>query len=306
MQHLTSFKTWALMIALTGLVVSQPVATGIRGATLTRDSNEIASISEALPDVWRFVNTLSADVRTGSIGSMEQFIERCRKFYTAEQMARIEGVLPGWTHMSSFADGKTLWHINLAMVALLQLDEYRSMKNSDQTVQEWVVLLHDVAKEPVDGRDHRHCFRSAAQAGQILPKLGFPVTAAYSSEFQNWFNVTDNATRFDQEKRLDIQDNSKLPSIFAGSRRIFAEPTRAAVSAIALHQSITTLAAWPVKAPLTDDEVIAYVDDDVFPVLMVLTMADSGGWNLFDQPTLEAMYQETRTVFRNLRRTSSD
>ena len=76
--------------------------------------------------------------------------------------------------------------------------------------------------------------------------------------------------------------------------------------AIALHQSITSLAAWPVKTPLTDEEVAAYVDDDIRPVLAVLTLADSGGWNLFDPPTLQAMYEETRAVFRNLPRPDAE
>ena len=125
------------------------------------------------------------------------------------------------------------------------------MSPSQQTVQQWIVFLHDVAKEPVGGRDHRHSFRSAAHAGRIMPQLGFPVTAAYTSEFQNWFNLTDTATLFDEAQDLVIQDNSKLPRILDGVKRIFAEPTRTAVSVITLHQSITSLAAWPVKAQLT-------------------------------------------------------
>jgi hypothetical protein len=179
------------------------------------------------------------------------------------------------------------------------------MLPSQQTVQEWIVLLHDVAKEPVGGRDHRHSFRSAAHAGRIMPQLGFPVTAAYASEFQDWFTLTDTATQFNEAQKLQIQDNSKLSSILGGAKRIFAEPTRIAVSAIALHQSITSLAAWPVKAPLTNDQVMAYVDKDIFPALLALTLADSGGWNLFDPPTLEAMYKETRAVFRDLPRSPS-
>ena len=174
------------------------------------------------------------------------------------------------------------------------------MTPGQQTVLQWVVLLHDLAKEPVAGRDHRHAFRSAARAGRVMPALGFPVTGRYRSEFQDWFDLADAATRFDEEQDLEIHDNRKLPAILAGARRIFAEPTRTAVTVIALHQSITSLAAWPVKAPLTDDEVVAYVDRDVIPVLAALTLADSGGWNLFDPPTLEAMYEETRAVFRDL------
>jgi hypothetical protein len=60
-----------------------------------------------------------------------------------------------------------------------------------------------------------------------------------------------------------------------------------------------------VKAPLTSDQVVAYVDQDVFPVLLALTLADTGGWNLFDSPTLQSMYKETRAVFRDLPRAHS-
>lgn len=280
-------------------------STARRTGTTTDKEGTIFSIADKLPEVWLFLEKLSAGVNAGTIQSIEDFTERCRKFYTSDRMAEIEAVVPGWKHMASFEDGKTLWHVNLAMVALLQLDEYRSMSPGQQTVQQWIVFLHDVGKEPASGRDHRHTFRSAAQAGRILPKLGFPVTAAYPREFEDWFNLTDTATRFDEAQKLEIQDNSKLSTILSGAKRIFAEPTRTAVGAIALHQSITTLAAWPVKAPLTSDQVMAYVDKDILPALLVLMLADSGGWTLFDAPTLDSMYQETRAVFRELPRPPS-
>jgi hypothetical protein len=131
------------------------------------------------------------------------------------------------------------------------------------------------------------------------------VTSAYPSEFQEWFDLTDTATRFEASQGLEIQDNAKLPEILGRAKRIFAEPTRTAISVIALHQSITSLAAWPVKAPLTADLVIAYVDKDIFTPLLAMILADSGGWNLFDSPTLESMYKETRAVFRYLPRSFS-
>jgi len=59
-----------------------------------------------------------------------------------------------------------------------------------------------------------------------------------------------------------------------------------------------------VKAPLTDDQVMADVDEDIFTALLAMMLTDSGGWNLFDRPTLESMYKETRAVFRNLPRSS--
>jgi hypothetical protein len=279
------------------------VSDGKSAAAETRKA--IPSIAETLPQLWRFLDRLSASVEASSIKSKEEFIENCREFYATERMAEIELVVPGWKHMASFEHGKTLWHINMTMVALLQLDEYRSMSPSRQTVQQWIVLLHDVAKEPTGGRDHRHGFRSAALAGRIMPKLGFPVTATYPAEFPEWFNLTDTATRLDEAQEVEIQDNGKLPRILDGVKQLFAEPTRTAVSVIALHQSITTLAAWPVKAPLTDDQVTACVDKDIFPTLLTMMLADTGGWNLFNRPTLESMYKETRAVFRDLPRSPS-
>ncbi len=86
----------------------------------------------------------------------------------------------------------------------------------------------------------------------MLPAIGFPVTAANESEFTDWFNLTDSATRFDVVRRFEIQDNRKLPRILTGAWRLFAAPTLTAVAAIALHQSLTSLAAWPVQARLTN------------------------------------------------------
>jgi hypothetical protein len=264
---------------------------------------EIPPIREKLSALWLFLEQLHAEVEAGRIRSTEQLIGRCHEFYNAEQMAKIDAVIPGWKRMASFEDGKTLWHVNVAMVALLQLAEYRSLSPRQQIVQQWIVLLHDLAKEPAGGRDHRHTFRSAAQAGRVLPTIGFPKTAAYESEFAEWFDLTDGATRFDGQ--FEIQDNRKLPRILGGARRIFAEPTRTAVAVIALHQSITSLAAWPVQAPLTDDQVTAYVDAALVGPLLTLTLADTGGWNLFDPPALASMYKETRAVFRVLSRSPS-
>src|SRR4029453_4496701 len=131
------------------------MAGGVFGTT-PPSAPGVSLVAETLPELWLFLEQLSAGVEAGTIRSTEQLIERCQEFYTTERMAQIEAVVPGWQQMASFENGKTLWHINVAMVALLQLDEYRSMSPSQQTVQQWIVFLHDVAKEPVGGRDHRH------------------------------------------------------------------------------------------------------------------------------------------------------
>ena len=119
-------------------------------------STAIASMSEKLPELWHYLQSLSADVSSGTLRSTDEVIARSRAFFIPARMDRIEAVLPGWGHMASYDRGKTLWHVNVAMVALLQLDEYKAMPREQQIVEEWIVLLHDLAKEPVSGRDHRH------------------------------------------------------------------------------------------------------------------------------------------------------
>ena len=59
---------------------------------------------------WHFLEDLSAGVKVGTSTSTEQLIERCRAFYTAKRMAGTEAAVPGWTHMASYENGKTLWH----------------------------------------------------------------------------------------------------------------------------------------------------------------------------------------------------
>ncbi|MDH3500447.1 MAG: hypothetical protein OEM97_10015 [Acidimicrobiia bacterium] len=258
---------------------------------------DIRPIVQTLPSLWRFIQELSAGVQVGTVASAEDLIERSRAFYIPERMAEIERVIPGWARMASYAGGRTLWHVNEAMVALLRLAEYHEASERDQAALEWVIFLHDLAKEPDGGRDHRHAFRSVAAVGAILPRLGFPVSSAYQSEFHRWFELTDRATRFDTDLGYDVQDNDKLSLILGGIRRMFGEPTRSALAAICLHQSITVLADWPVPAPISSRQASAFIDDQTRRYLLVVMLADTGGWNLFDPPTLRAMYNEIRSVF---------
>lgn len=288
---------------LAGLILLWSIGASAQPAVPAGQATErptIRPISERLPQLWVFLKSLDADVTAGRLKSTGELIAKARAFYTGVRMAAIERVVPGWGHMGSYDDGKTLWHINVAMVALFQLDEYQAMVPAGRIMQEWIVLLHDLAKEPAGGRDHRHGFRSGALAGRVLPGLGFPVTEAYAAQMPAWFALTDGAVRLDLAKGYPIHDNTKLPQIMAGASRIFADPTLTAVKAITLHQSITSLASWPVAAPIARTEAAAYVDPDLYPALLALTLADSGGWNLFDPARLAAMYKETRGIFARL------
>lgn len=221
---------------------AQPAASG-SSAIDAQTGSGVRAMGEVLPEVWQYLLELDADVRANRITSTEALIARCRAFYAPERMTFLDTVIPGFAHMALFENGKTLWHVNVAMVALPQLDEYLAMTPTQKHVQEWIVFLRDTAKEPAGGRDHRHSFRSGAHAGRILPELGFPVTDAYVKEFEAWSALTNGTVLFDAAREFPIQDNAKLPSILGGMRSIFAEPTLTAVAVITLNQSMTSLAA---------------------------------------------------------------
>jgi hypothetical protein len=55
-----------------------------------------------------------------------------------------------------------------------------------------------------------------------------------------------------------------------------------------------------VAAPHSRAQIKTATTVEIVPALLALTLADSGGWNLFDPPTLAAMYAETRQVFGRL------
>jgi len=57
-----------------------------------------------------------------------------------------------------------------------------------------------------------------------MPKLGFPVTAAYPSEFEDWFNLTDTATRFDEAQDLSPSQEFDVEYLEEPSSALMSEP----------------------------------------------------------------------------------
>jgi len=78
-----------------------------------------------LPELFALVESLSRQVENGVLTDWPEFTCQAKNFYTPERMDEIERVLPGWKRMAKFADGITLVHVTSALVALLQLPEYR-------------------------------------------------------------------------------------------------------------------------------------------------------------------------------------
>ena len=70
--------------------------------------------------------------------------------------------------------------------------------------------------------------------------------------------------------------------------------------AVLLHWSFTTVMEWPCAAPLTDEEVRVYLDDELLQILGPLILADSDSWNLFDPETKDRYRTEIAEAMHEL------
>lgn len=260
----------------------------------------VPKVETHLPELVQFVRQLASDVQHGTLTGWEPFSERVRAFYTPPMMSKIEGVLPGWGHMASFADEQTLIHVTSVLVALHLFPEYQQATTRQQSLMTWMVLFHDIAKEAQPGKhDYVHAFRSAAVAGKALAHIGFPVTAAYPTLVDTWSQFTHDAVIFHEGHQENIQDNRHLPDIVAGLDRLFGknEPAIWVIKPVLLHLSIITDPGYPTVAPLADAEIPRYVDADLYPFMRTMMLVDADGWATFDPDMRERYRQPTLAVF---------
>jgi len=253
------------------------------------------AIAELLPELDSFVDELADDI---AHVEHDEFLRRCRTFYSDGRVTAIDDVVDGWATMASFGDGVTLWHTTAAMASLRRLDEYSVAGPPTRNLMDWAVLLHDIGKQP-DGRDrdHMHAFRSAALAGRVLPDIGFETTEAWSAGFGAWSSLTVSASRHDTEHDELVQDNHRLTAILDGANRLYGPDGAVVLTAIALHLSVTVVADWPARTPLTSAEERRFIDPSSTSVLLATMLADHGGWNTFDRPMLRRYLAETRACF---------
>lgn len=211
------------------------------------------------------------------------------KAVTPGIMDEVEQEIPGWKDMAALRDDETLIHTIRALVALMINPEYQNAPVGKKRYVQWAVVLHDLAKRPVDPitgekiRDAIHPFRSAVLAAEILPSHGFNVTDQYEQTIRPWGKYTNEAI-ITGEKGRPIHDNRKLPGIIEGIDNMFERNSSASiiVKSILFHQSLNLLIQWPDAAPLTDQEVKQYIDDDLLAALGLLVKADSDSWQLFN------------------------
>jgi hypothetical protein len=267
-------------------------------ATLTR-------LEDHLPDLLEFVRAIARQIEARELQDGDALVLRIRDFYSADRLATIESVAPGWQGMAAAADGATLNHITQALIALHLLPEYRQAHGRLRAMLEWTVLYHDLGKQVIAGqRDALHPFRSATMAARALPSVGFPITAAYPATLDPWTQRVLGASVSAPDGKGLIQDNRVLPEILQGIDRLFGPDSAAAliVQAVLLHQSLNVVPEWPNPGSLTDADVALCIRPALVPLLEAMMLVDSDAWQLFD-PVSKAKYRaSTLAVFADVRR----
>lgn len=261
------------------------------------------TMQDHLPELAAFIRQSAHDCRSGTLTDWPQFAGQARDFYTPAMMDKIEGVVPGWGKMASFSKQQTLIHVTGVLTALLLLPEYQAATPEQQTIMEWTALFHDIAKEPQPPHhDYIHGFRGGAVTGKALGALGFPVTAAYASEIDDWFALTYGATILDTMYHEDIQDNNKLPEIIGGLERFYGVDTPGTLVAkgVLLHMSFPVDPDYPTLAPLSKGEIKRYINAPFLPIIVAMSLADDGGWNLFDPQRTASQRVKVMTYFDKL------
>ena len=265
--------------------------------------NQVPSFDDYLPFLNHFIIELVENYQSGKINSWDKLDNVVKAFFTSERMKEMEAIVPGWHKMASYDDGITLVHVMCVFLGLYMMPEFLSMNHMQQQMMKWVILLHDVEKEPQQGkRDHAHAFRSAVAAARILPKLGFPVTSENNLLIDDWSEFTYTAITIPESSLDSAQDNRKLPEILSGIERMFGYHTPAAliIKTILFHLSVN-MNLWPPAAPLNDEEVIKYFDRELVLMLRVMNLGDSEGWSMFD-PSRETLRNDTLEAFKKIER----
>ncbi|HEX5809367.1 MAG TPA: hypothetical protein VFY25_11925 [Anaerolineales bacterium] len=254
-------------------------------------------------DLNRFILELVRTYETKNLNSWEELEERVKSYFTAEIMKQMEALVPGWQKMASYSNGITLVHVMCVFLGLFMLPEFQQLSAEQRQLAKWIVLLHDIDKFHIRGKkDTMHAFRSGVQAGNLLPRFGFPTRQHFEERIVEWSQYTFWAFIPDGPNAAPRPDNRKLPAILIGIDNLFGQYTPAALitKTVLLHISLDVDPSYPTPAPLTTDEIKRCISPVLLPLLRVMMLSDNEGWSLFDPDTRARQRKDTLKAFEEV------
>jgi hypothetical protein len=263
---------------------------------------EFPSFDDHLPGLNQFILVLVEEYNAGKIKSWGDLEKEVKSFFTPERMDETESMVPGWKKMASYSEGITLTHVICVFLGLFMLPEFQALTPNQRQLAKWIVLFHDIGKIHVRGkRDYIHGFKSAILTAGTLRDIGFQTTEKFDDVVNSWSDFAKSAITKNSSEE-PIQDNSKLPTILAGIDEIYGNNTPAAliVKGVLLHMSINVVKNWPQPAPLSEDEILRTVDNELAPLLKVMMLADNEGWVMFHPESRARQREETLEAFANI------
>ena len=268
-----------------------------------KESLEFPSFDLRCQSLNDFVIKLADEYRIGNIQSWEDLEVSTWYFFTSERMNELESIAPGWKKMVSYSNGVTLVHVMCVFLGLFMLPEFQGASFEHQQLAKWIILFHDIEKVARnDERDLTHGFKSAICAARTLPSLGFAKTQAYEHLIDSWSSFVSAAKTKPEGLKDYIQDNKKIPEILDGIDAMFGGKSPAAliVKGVLLHMSINVVDDWPQAAPLTEDEINAYLEPNLCLLLKLMTLSDNEGWSMFYADEREQQRNDTLKAFEKI------
>ena len=262
------------------------------------------AFDEQLPFLNQFILELVHTYRAGKINLWDELDEKVKTFFSPERMNEMEILVPSWKKMASYVEGVTLTHVMCVFLGMYMEPEYLRLTQEQQEEMKWIILFHDVEKQPQAGkRDHAHAFRSAVGAARTLPTLGFSVTPEYDALIDRWDQFTCSAITKLGNSPDDVQDNDKLPTILDGIERMFGQHTPATliIKTILFHLSVN-MDTWPPPNPLTNDEVKRYFNSELAALLLIMNLGDNDGWTFFDYEAREYQRADILDKFEKIKK----
>ena len=172
--------------------------------------NQFPSFDIEFEELNRFILELVHKYNSKKINSWEDLDTIVKAFFTSERMDDVETRIPGWKQMASFSNGVTLTHVLCVFLGLFMLNEFQELSIEQRQLAKWIVLFHDVEKNLANGkRDSVHMVKSAVNAANALPSLGFPITRFYRSLIHPWSEWTDRAVTYADNLERLVPDNNK-------------------------------------------------------------------------------------------------